>query len=1043
MYRALFAILSTAPLWAAASPAIPLVFEASPAAQAGYWGHAPGIGLWLGDSNATLAVQQGKQRAALEIGFSGANRHPSLEAEQPLRSRTNYFAGNDPSQWRTGVANYASVRYRQIYPGIDLVFHGNTSNGNPRQLEYDWVLSPGANPRSIRMNFRGAASARLNDSGDLVLNDGGFEIVQHAPRVIQEGRAIEGRFVRRGKNSFGIALGPYDKTKPVTIDPVLSYSTFVGGTGGDIAYSVAVDPTGKLLVGGATLSSDFPLKSPVMNMKQHQTDTAGFIVKIDPTQTGAASLLWSTYVSANQVADDYAAVLAVAADAQGNVLATGLYATVAGNSGFPLVNAFQSFYTTGLCGNSPLDFEGDGDCENAFVLKLDPTGQNIIYASFLGGSQTQTGYAIAADPNGNAYVAGQTDSPDFPRKGGAYQTSLYGASDGFLAEVSPVGKLLYSSYLGGEQNDVITSVAIDSKGMVDVAGYTTSATFPIQNGFQTVRLGPQDAFVAQMNLSVAGAGQLVYSTYLGGTMGSSAIEALTVDSQQNIYVAGGTSAADFPVTAQTAFQSKLNLVAPGLTLNIPGYAVNSYIGDAFVAEISPSAAAPNNPTQPTVPMEPFSGRNLHQPTAPHARMIRPALATRGWHFVLAMASSSTGSSGSPPGSNPAPSGNQLLYSTFLGGSGADIAMGIALDAKGHIYVAGTTDSGDFPTTPDALLGTNGGATAKPTQKAFLTSLDPTQPGSKALLYSTYFGGSGNDAGLRVALDTGGVDLVGQTASANLPLKGAYQASSNGPSSAADIAGDAFIARLDLTKSGPVITSASNGASFHPNAGFAPGEVVTFKGQGLGPNPIQLAQLDSNGRLAATLAGCQLNVDGTPAPLVHALATQITGILPYELQDRVGQQVQAQVTCNGLPSNVWPFQVVAADPGIFSDGPGTGPAAMLNQDGSYNSVGNPAAKGSVVTLFATGEGQLNPAGGDGRIETGPLSSIPVPKLPVTVMFGGVAATKLTYVGVAPNEVDGLLQIDAQIPAGAPSGSAVPLSIQVGSTPSQPGLTMSIQ
>ena len=283
-----------------------------------------------------------------------------------------------------------------------------------------------------------------------------------------------------------------------------------------------------------------------------------------------------------------------------------------------------------------------------------------------------------------------------------------------------------------------------------------------------------------------------------------------------------------------------------------------------------------------------------------------------------------------------------------------------------------------------------------------------------------------------------IAVVGSSVSTNVPATAnAYQSANSGGTS------DALIAVFDFTKTGPSITAATNAASFiGANPGAAPGEMVTFFGNLLGPASLVGSVLDASGKLPTAVAGCQVFVNGTPAPIVYVWTKQTSIILPYELTPLIGKPnaVFAQIVCNGLPGNIFPLQVAASAPGIFSAG--NGQAAVLNADGSPNSAANPAAKGSIVQIFATGEGVLSPAGADGRIENGPTSSIPTPILPVSVTFANIASPSIPYAGVAPQSVDGLLQVNAQLPSNVPSGK-VPIVLTIGSASSQAGLTIVVK
>jgi len=952
---------------------IPFAFEAR-TADGTFLARAPGAALLLSPEGAALEFQSGKQSATVGIRFQGASRSAAGKALDPLPGRANYFTGRDPSLWRTDVQQFGRVLFKGMYPGIDVQFHGN-----PKHLEYDWIVAPGANPRSIRMSFEGVRSLQIDPSGDLVIATGIAQVRQQRPTILQDGHPVTGRFVLRSRNVVGFEVDAYDKTRPLTIDPILTYSTYLGGQDGDAVYAAGVDSKGNLIIGGATLSPNFPTRNGVIG--NISGNVQAFIAKMNPNAAGGASVLWSTYFGG---ADNFSYTLGVAADAQGNVFATGTTASM----NFPLLNPFQSTLNrvagASGCPITVFDLAKSQSCSDAFVVKLSSAGDKILYSTYLGGNLNEVGYAIATDTVGNAYVTGQTTSFDFPAPGSPFQTTLRGPSDAFLSRFAPDGTLNYSTYLGGDLEEVATSMAVTPKGSVYLAGTTSSNSFPLVSPFQNVRPAPVVGFIARMDLLSNGPGTLGYGTYLGGVGGSASIAAMALGPNGNIYLAGATTAPDFPITPN-AMRTQYTF-SP--TSNTPVFDVPSFLiptfqgivltGDAFLTELNPAAVS----------------------TA------------------------------------------QIIYSTFVGGTYNDAATGVALDSAGRVLLSGITNSFDLPMTGDAFLAVNGAANVPPTLKAFLTIIDPTISGRAGLAYATYLGGAANDITTRLATDATGAILVGQTRSRNFPLQNPFQTLFGGQLTSGPIQGDGFITRFDLTQNSPIIASAANGASFQPGAGFAPGEIVTFKGTRLGPAQIVLAQLGSDGRLATQLDTCQLFMDGIAAPLVHSLATQITAIVPYALAAKIGQTVTAQAQCNGLKSNLFPIALVDSDPGVFSVSGGTGPAALLNQDGSYNSAGNPAERGSIVQIFATGEGVLTPAGADGRIETGPVSSIPKPVQAIRVFFAGVSSFDVPYVGVVPGQVDGLLQINVRVPIDAPTGN-VELLLQVGARTSPSKLTIALK
>ncbi len=962
----LLSLLIVSAAFAGPSVSIPFVFEKNSGQvdrQVRYFGRTPGAALWLVDSGAVLSVDQKNRRAVLRMKLEDARPHPSIEGTQPLAGKTNYFIGRDPSQWKKDIGQFGAVRYQDAYPGVDLVFHASAQT-----IEYDWIVSPGADPRAIRMRFEGASDIRIDSSGDLVLRIGDVEVREKRPRIFQgtqqDAKEIDGRFVRRGR-AIGFEIAHYDRSRPLTIDPVLTYATHLGGSGdtsnqlGDYASAVAIDPQGNAIVVGTTHSSNFPTQNGLYDDQGAEPDA--FVTKLNPSgPVGSASMLWSTYLGGSVSTQAWG----VAVDSQGSIYVTGQTFS----PDFPLKNAFQtSFSTATNCQSS----QGiPAPCGLGFVTKFSSAGNEIVYSSFLGGTDGHN-YpdAIAVDSTGSAWITGDTQSEGFPLAGNFIQGGLGSNQSGFVSKVSPDGtQLLYSTYLGGNQSQLLKGIAVDSAGNAYVAGGTPSTNFPVVNAYQPALPSNSGAgVVAKINPNLKPS--LIYSTYLGGAGGLSSLNAVAVDSNGNIFVGGLSNSFNFPTTPNAA-QNILALVQLG------------HVGTGgVVAKINPAAQGPA----------------------------------------------------------------QLEYSTFLTGGSYDQVNGIALDSTGRIIVAGTTQSVHFPTTKDAFQPVYIGhrISGAPANKAFVSIIDPTITGLKGLVYSTLYGGLNADTLYGMGLDASGTGatIVGQTTSTDLFVTpSAYQLGLSNPY------GDAFIATFDFSQTGPTILAMANAASFvPPNFSFAPGEIVTLFGSNLGPQTLAGAELDSTGHLASTLAGCQLLVNRIPAPLVYVQANQASAILPYELTPLVGASLAnyAQMVCNGVPGNVLEFFAEPAAPGIFSAASnGTGQAAVLNQDGSYNSSTNPAAAESIVTIFETGEGVLTPAGQDGRIETGALSTIPTPALPVTVTFGTTASPKITYAGVAPGEVDGLLQIDAQVPSGLTPGD-VALVVTIGKSASQSGLTIAVK
>jgi uncharacterized protein (TIGR03437 family) len=936
----------------AALPAtLPLVFEANRGqtdSHVQYLARSPRATLWLTGDEAVLGSKEG----SLRVRFEGGNRTPRLEAEDALPGKTNYFIGKDSSRWRRDIPLFGKVRYQGIYPGIDAVFYGN-----PEDFEYDLVLAPGADPRKIHLAYSGAKRMRVDAAGDLIFSLASSEIRQHRPRILQGTKAIDGHYVVLGQNRIGFSIAKYDRKKPLTIDPVVTYSTYLGGSSEDLPGGVAMDAQGNLCIAGATSSPDFPTVGGLHQPPPQNNTLVAYLAKINPAASGAASLVWSTFIGSGS---DGTLAFGVALDASGNVFAAGT--TV--SSDFPTTpNVFQP---SANCMNG-------SNCASTFVVKVAPSGNQLIYASFLGGGVDDAEGGFAVDAAGNAYVVGGTRSPSFPLVGTPFQFVLQGTQNGYLTKIAPDGsKLLYSTFIGGENMDFLNTVAVDSTGIVYVAGNTTSARFPVTtNAYQSSLQGAQSGMVAKFDLTQPANLALVYSSYLGGTTStaSTSVSGVAGDSSGAIYAAGFTSDPTFPVTPG-AFQSKFGGVVP----NDP---IGDY-GDAFVLKLTPSAQT------------------------------------------------------------------QLVYSSFLGGSGNDFANAIAIDGSGRIAIAGTTASSNFPTTADAYecCFSNPSGKAGNGSSGFFALFDPTKSGPSSLAYSMEIAGSTGDQGFinpsGLAMNTAGsvVALVGGIQARSFPVtSSAFQKVNNAPVL------NVYIARLDLTAVGPTIASAVNAASFQ-STGLSPGLIFTLTGSNLGPTAPFGTQLDDTGKVATLVSGTEVLVNGVAAPLLYGSPTQINAVAPYELAPLTGQTVFVQVLFNGVAGNLMPVTVAATAPGIFV-GSGT-QGAILNQDNSYNGSTNPAAKGSYVSIYCTGEGQTNPPGIDGHVANEAAAQLARPVAPVSVMIGGVAvpSSAIAYAGAAPGDVAGVLQVTLQIPANAPSGN-VPVVLTIGSQSSQTGVTVAIQ
>ena len=518
----------------------------------------------LGETqNAKRKERENAAHNTLRIKLVGANVATIVEGLQALPGKTNYFIGNDPAKWRTDIPAYAKIRYKAIYPGTDLVYYGNQ-----RQLEYDFVLAPGADPRIIRLAIAGSEKLEAGTDGGLVLRTTGGEVRLHKPIVYQQvngtRKEATGRYVLRGKREIGFEVAAYDASRPLIIDPVLSYSTYLGGSAGDFGNAIAVDASGNAYITGFTTSANFPTKNAFQAALSGANDA--FVAKLDPT---GSALVYSTFLGGTM--DDFGNGIAV--DASGNAYVTGSTRSL----NFPTKSSVQ----TAMAGGS-----------DVFVTKLDPTGSALVYSRYLGGSTDESANGIALDASGNAYITGFTTSANFPTKN-PLQAALGGANDAFVAKLDPTGSaLVYSTFLGGAMDDFGNGIAVDSSVNAYVTGSTRSTNFPTASPFQanckSCANGQGNAFVAK--LSAAGS-TLTYSTYLGGSGNGTDGDfgnGIAVDASNNAYVTGFTSSQDFPLASSI----QASLLPQTCTFDYYGYTYTIPCSNtAFVTRLNPSGSA--------------------------------------------------------------------------------------------------------------------------------------------------------------------------------------------------------------------------------------------------------------------------------------------------------------------------------------------------------------------------------------------------------------------------------------------------------------------
>ena len=753
--------------WTEAYGKLPLSFEENvgqTAQEVRYVSHGAGYELFLTPQEAVLslrdpatydlsplhrfktlralhAASRARMMTAVRMRFEGANSAPQISATDRLVKKTNYFIGNDPAKWHTGVASYARVKYADLYPGVDMLFYGNQ-----RWLEYDFVVAPGADPKNIRLKIQGARRVRINARGDVILSIAGGELTLQKPVVYQmlkgERHEIAGGYVLTKGHRLTFSVPVYDRGQPLILDPVLNYSTYLGGslgvsaippgTGIDQGFGIAVDAAGNAFVAGTTFSTNFPTTAAnAFNAGPLASNPFGAVFVTEMNPTGTAEI-YSTYLTGST--GDVATALAL--DSSGKIYITGQ----SFSSDFPTTsNAFKQ---------SPNPT--NTNVGTSFVSKIDPTLSglaSLVYSSYIGGTIGDFGNGIAVDASGNAYVTGITFSP---------------AGSG--------------------------------------ATFNSLLTFPVLNAFQAAPTNSAmgNAFLTRIDTTKSGNASLIYSTFLGGAGANAATLGfadqgfgVTVDSSSNAYIVGATSSTDFPTngtlaanqptspagnTQGTAFVARIDTTKSGSA----SLAYSTYLGGQTQDLGFGIALGPNNVAYVT-----GTTNSTNFPTMPAGAFQTTNNASGGTAFVTLI---DTGVAG----------GASLKYSTYLGGASNDVGGGIRADGAGNAYVVGATGSIGFPITAGALQPSYPGGQSD----GFVSKLNPAGGGASDLLYSTFFGGNGagHDQVFSVAVDTAtppNVFITGETFSAPVagkfpifPNPGAFQTTLKGTS-------DAFIAKLTL------------------------------------------------------------------------------------------------------------------------------------------------------------------------------------------------------------------------------------------------------
>jgi hypothetical protein len=732
---------------------LPLSFESNQGqadSRIKFLSHGAGYGLYLTGTEATFLLRKQatkksvparqtaarasrshtpKMISAVTMKLAEANSKAEVEGLDRLTGVSNYFIGKDPAQWRLDVPHYGRVKVHNVYPGIDMIY-----SGHGRQLEYDLVVAPGADPGAIRLEFAGTRKLQIDSRGDLLVKSRSGDILMRSPNIYQESNGkkdlVQGSFVRSGKKQVAFHVEEYDRSKPLVIDPavLLSYSTFLGGSDQDFGEAVAVDADGNAYITGQTYSTNFPTQNPFQPTFSGGGSPFAYDAFVSKLSADGSALVYSTYLGGS---DNTEEGHSIAVDPAGNAYVMGLTKS-------------NNFPTTA----NALQMTGQSNVLQNFVSKLGPSGSSLLYSTYLGTSSTAlngvTVGGIAVDAAGSAYVTGTTLSASFPILNG-FQTALFaGAQSAFVTRLntnaSGAQSLVYSSYLGGSTFSYGYSIAADASGNAYVSGLTASPNFPTKNGFQpniSSNSGIQlDAFMAKIDTNSSGSNSLAYSTYLGGT-GVEFEAYVAADQAGHAYVAGTTSSTDFP------------------TKN-PYQAANLGGSNAFAMKVDTQLSGASSLIYST-----YLGGN-------GSDSAKGIVVDAGGNAYLAGSNSSNNFPQVNPLSLPGggnssfvtkfnSDGSDLIYSTYFPSS----VFGMALDSTGNVYVTGVTDGSTFPITTGVFQSQVGGDV-----DAFITKLSFTE--ATGLTISSITPNTGGNTGFATVTIKGTGFVSGATAKLTAP-----------------------------------------------------------------------------------------------------------------------------------------------------------------------------------------------------------------------------------------------------------------------------------
>ena len=986
---------------------LPLSFEpnrgqTAPSAQ--FISRGPGYTIFLSPASATIALHgdASKAGAVLRMDLLGVQPDLIIQPQEKLPGITNYLMGSTRTKWPTNLPTYAKTRSRNVYPGIDLVYYGTAG-----QLEYDFVLAPHADPAQIRMKFAGATPL-VDASGDLVLSFGanasqtGFRF--HKPALYQQlhgaRQAVNGRFAVANNREVSFEVSPYDRSRELVIDPVLAYSSFLGGSSQQsVINGMAINAAGDIYVTGVTNALDYP-PTPGVIQPTCPASNGTFDTKCGPSSSSAAfvskisadgkSLIYSTYLGGG---GDGPAVggSAVGAGGSGNDIGTGIAVDANDNAwvvgqtnsnNFPVTaNAYSLFcepasqgfnFGTGQnygevngCGGPNASGYGYSGTYSLFLVKLNPTGTSILYGTFLGGTQGELAPQIALDSSGDVIVAGTADTNGpvgtpaatgqyvFPTTPSAFQTAAPAPNQNysaFVTEFSPDGTtLLYSTMFGGPHDNTYNNALAVSAGKIFIGGYTQDPHLPTTPG-------------------------AISSTCPGGPTNAGP-DTICFGNNSNAYVAEFDPSKSG--AASLVFSTYLNGTIAGNTSSVSALAADA-AGNVYAAGSDQYKDFPTTP-------------GVLQPTCNSSKND-----ACGTGFVTKL--SLTGA---------------LVWSTFYGSPSATGQYGvsaIAVDAKNNVYIANLADgAGDLPLANGLQNYTSG--------VAYLTEL--SSDGSQ-VIFGTFYGTGANVFPTGLAVDAAGsIYFAGYTAG-GIPLVNAFQSTNGGGYN------EGFFAKI--VSPIPTVGAVTNGASFAAGS-ITPGEIATLFGTNL--TSASAINLSPSLPLPTNFLGVTVKVNGTAAPLFAIDNVDGQQQINFQVPWNVANQATIQVENQGTLSAGIVVPVVAAQPAIFSYSTGGKTfGAILHSNFQPVDTNHPAVIGETVLIYSNGLGAVQSEPPAGTAANG-QATVATP----AVSIGGISA-KVTFSGLAPGFA-GLNQINAVIPVGVPAGNQ-PIIVKINGAASPPVL-----